>query len=995
MTNQSASRNHLEYMLSREERQKSNPPIPNTWPLFGGAAVWASLLMEKLNREIEAIEGKDFEAYKKNPIFVRQTNAHMLKSNFEPALLRLFNEVHFWQKLPTVAQIPSSVVDFVEAQEAELLLAQQPVLLVGREYNDILLSLPVQFADIFRIHLKRLDVMITCPSPASHSSSSTLVLATDSTTILAGQKTEWNPAIQDLRKFEQEYKAIMVAFQLDKDPQDAFYETYTEFPNLQAFENDINIWKERERQIVAKEPSQNIEIVRVDVVPLKDALIAHCKQRQELLERCSDILPIPDQETMLLLQLPSKFQASKQFIAQQDVRMVDLKATKKKELQASLDQLASNITATRKRFLAQAPFQDRAAVDDANGIIGEFRDDFKTHRAEEMRLLVGIELFGLEQRVYDDLTATTKDLDDLSFLWGQKAEWQRLRDQWKTGQFNDLNAKGMDDAACHFTTDLLKRKTDCGPIEVWKALKTQVDSFKQSLPLITYLRNDDMRERHWEKLKEETQPFDKKSADFTVEKVFEIGLNEHLGLIQSIAGQAPEEAVIDKKIREVEQTWNEMEYIVSPYKQVARIGSTEDIEQHIDDHLMELASMKSSGNVAFFVQDLDKWEKLLTAMQATTEKLMLVQKEWLYLESIFGASEDMRRQMAKEAREFNNINNEWEKIMKAVMADRHVLPTAQIAGIVQRCVDIQKKLETIKNNLNKFLEDKRMLFPRFYFLSDDDLLKILGYARGPQAARPHLKKCYASLNNLHFASERKATKMFLLEGEEITLVRPLTTSGAVEAWLSELETIMQETVRAEILHCYEDIAPDQEGHQTAPHPTIEDHVREVLPNLAYSKVKDVNDCLWKQQLKVTRRSVTVNETDFIQMPLVLFEDAMRHVCRISRTISRQLVHTMFVGVGGSGRESLARLVTRNFHLPHFLDCLKDLYRKTPDLLSNLFIHSLYSNLLPRAVSVKLDERRQKVMLRTTEDEELMRLLFFPLTSHMISEVQFTDTECVG
>ncbi|KAK2944658.1 putative Dynein-1-beta heavy chain, flagellar inner arm I1 complex [Blattamonas nauphoetae] len=191
-------------MLSKEERQKSNPPIPNTWPLFGGAAVWASLLMEKLNREIdeldksgiefvteeekeetmkhvemlnntitlfiknnfsrwlaEAIEGKDFEEYKKNCIFVRQTNTHMLKSNFEPAILRLFNVVHFWQKLPTVAHFPSSVVDFVEAEEAELLLAQQTVLLVVRDYNDILLSLPVQFADIFRIHLKHLDVMIT------------------------------------------------------------------------------------------------------------------------------------------------------------------------------------------------------------------------------------------------------------------------------------------------------------------------------------------------------------------------------------------------------------------------------------------------------------------------------------------------------------------------------------------------------------------------------------------------------------------------------------------------------------------------------------------------------------------------------------------------------------------------------------------------------------------------------------------------------------------
>ncbi|KAK2942674.1 hypothetical protein BLNAU_22401 [Blattamonas nauphoetae] len=106
--------------------------------------------------------------------------------------------------------------------------------------------------------------------------------------------------------------------------------------------------------------------------------------------------------------------------------------------------------------------------------------------------------------------------------------------------------------------------------------------------------------------------------------------------------------------------------------------------------------------------------------------------------------------------------------MKEIVAGRHVLPTAQISGIVQCCVDIQKKLENIKNNL----------------------LKIQRHTCDPQAVRPHLKKYFVSLNDLCFASNRKATKIFSLEGEKIALSRPHTTSGAVEAWLSELETTM-------------------------------------------------------------------------------------------------------------------------------------------------------------------------------------------------------------
>ncbi|XP_053575219.1 dynein axonemal heavy chain 3-like [Bombina bombina] len=386
-------------------------------------------------------------------------------------------------------------------------------------------------------------------------------------------------------------------------------------------------------------------------------------------------------------------------------------------------------------------------------------------------------------------------------LWDTTVHFISCYEKWMNGPLLQVNAEEVSEEvqnlwkASYKMTKVFYHPDLHGPLKVATTIKTKLEKFKINMPLVTALCTPGIKPRHWNQMSQKVGFNITPNEGTALHEVLQLGLEKYLDDLNQISLQAGKEYALEKALNKMKADWEHVCFIFTPYKDgdIKVLSAVDEIQVLLEDHIVKTTTMKSSPFIAPFEKEILAWEAKLWLMQEILESWLKVQLAWLYLEPIFG-SEDIRNQMPVEGKKFEIVDRNWKLIMKESVKEANVMRVISQPQMLDKLKEAELLLDDIQKGLNDYLEWKRLFFPRFFFLSNDELLEILSETKDPLRVQPHLKKCFEGIAKLTFNVKKEITHMESAENEKVELVQriiPENAKGLVEKWLYEVEKAMK------------------------------------------------------------------------------------------------------------------------------------------------------------------------------------------------------------
>lgn len=356
-----------------------------------------------------------------------------------------------------------------------------------------------------------------------------------------------------------------------------------------------------------------------------------------------------------------------------------------------------------------------------------------------------LEMIKKEKESIKELWVHIKKCEEI-FNTYKNLDWSEIRQVSK--EEGDINTSDMADDVKALNKRLNEMSSSVKKRNVFAGISKVVKQWMSFLPLIGDLKDASMTvedDRHWNKVKEQlgTNSLDIEDAiNLGAFWEFELYKMDVKAEIEEITENAKQERKIELNLKKVDETWTKVEFERVPLE--LKDGSLEtlkvkddDLEKLEEDQLI-IQNMSVSKYSEYFMETVLKWQKNLSMINDTIVLLADVQKTWSFLINLFLYSKEVQNELPEYTRRFEEIDQKVKAVLENSKTNTIINDFANqdydeddYATILEALSAVAEDLKYCQKGLNDFIAGKRRVFPRFYFMTMEELLDILANGNNP------------------------------------------------------------------------------------------------------------------------------------------------------------------------------------------------------------------------------------------------------------------------
>ena len=404
-------------------------------------------------------------------------------------------------------------------------------------------------------------------------------------------------------------------------------------------------------------------------------------------------------------------------------------------------------------------------------------------------------------------------------LWKGIEDWSTTRDNWVRTQFKEINVENMMKVIDQYIGISAKIKHELPERnDAASEFQVKVDEMKYTMPVVVSLSSSHLQERHWIEITKvlDGRIINREDPKFTLGSLLDMKVNEKKDLLAEIASNAQKEHALKAEYEKIKYNWERYEMTfeqTKANKDQIKLKKIEDLNNMLDEVLSGLTELLGIRHIKPIKDQVEDTYEHVTAFQYYLEEWIQLQSSFLYLQSILSNNPGGQSEMKLDTpiqKNYEQVMKTWTKLMN--VWSKKLCPS-KLREMDKQGVSIHQLktsntyLDQVQKNVERFLDDKRNQFPRFYFLSNDELLSIIA-AASKMEIQTHLKKCFEGLVFLQFDDETNIEKILEFhspEGEKVKFKKnPINVplKQPTDQMLENVETGMRTTLIIEINDSY-------------------------------------------------------------------------------------------------------------------------------------------------------------------------------------------------